>query len=115
MLTGFPLYHILVYVRVSGGGYTKRNVARCWTYETSILTNTSIPEQLPRSDYHEYFAPDFSLGVSAHKVMEDVNTKAVSIGCMGAYICDHIESYSVTRVMVLGEMAVRDQGKNMRK
>lgn len=99
MLTGFPLYHILVYVRVSGGGYTKRNVARCWTYETSILTNTSIPEQLPRSDYHEYFAPDFSLGVSAHKVMEDVNTKAVSISCMRVYVRDNtnIESYSVIR------------------
>lgn len=27
-----------------------------------------VPEQLPRSDYHEYFAPDFSLNVSAHKV-----------------------------------------------
>ncbi|GAX79964.1 hypothetical protein CEUSTIGMA_g7403.t1 [Chlamydomonas eustigma] len=59
-----------------GGGYTKRNVARCWTYETSILTDTPINEQLPKSDYHEYFSPDFSLNVSAHKVMEDGNTKA---------------------------------------
>lgn len=63
-----------------GGGYTKRNVARCWTYETSILTDTPVPEQLPRSEYHEYFAPDFSLNVSAHKVMEDSNTKAVGAG-----------------------------------
>ena len=46
----------------AGGGYTKRNVARCWTYETSILTSSPIPEQLPRSDYHEYFAPDFRWG-----------------------------------------------------
>ena len=61
----------------SGGGYTKHNVARCWTYETSILTNTPIVEQLPRSDYHEYFGPDFTLGLSTVKVMEDGNTKAV--------------------------------------
>ncbi|PNW72318.1 hypothetical protein CHLRE_16g673150v5 [Chlamydomonas reinhardtii] len=59
-----------------GGGYTKHNVARCWTYETAILTDTQVPEQLPRSDYHEYFAPDFSLNVSAHKVMDDSNSKA---------------------------------------
>mmetsp|Transcript_12127 Transcript_12127/g.26074 ORF Transcript_12127/g.26074 Transcript_12127/m.26074 type:complete len:429 (-) Transcript_12127:587-1873(-) len=59
-----------------GGGYTKRNVARCWAYETSILTDTQVPEQLPRTEYHEYFAPDFSLNVTAHKVMEDSNTKA---------------------------------------
>ncbi len=25
-----------------GGGYTKRNVARCWTYETSILTGEQL-------------------------------------------------------------------------
>lgn len=25
-----------------GGGYTKHNVARCWTYETAILTDTQV-------------------------------------------------------------------------
>eukprot|EP00201_Polytomella_parva_P010780 CAMPEP_0175067836 /NCGR_PEP_ID=MMETSP0052_2-20121109/17324_1 /TAXON_ID=51329 ORGANISM="Polytomella parva, Strain SAG 63-3" /NCGR_SAMPLE_ID=MMETSP0052_2 /ASSEMBLY_ACC=CAM_ASM_000194 /LENGTH=393 /DNA_ID=CAMNT_0016334771 /DNA_START=146 /DNA_END=1327 /DNA_ORIENTATION=- len=59
-----------------GGGYTKHNVARCWTYETAILTDNQVSEQLPKSDYHEYFSPDFSLNVSAHKVMDDHNTRA---------------------------------------
>ena len=27
---------------VGGGGYTIRNVARCWTYETSIALNCEI-------------------------------------------------------------------------
>ena len=27
---------------VGGGGYTIRNVARCWTYETSIALNVDI-------------------------------------------------------------------------
>eukprot|EP00798_Chlamydomonas_sp_ICE-L_P009961 gene9961-7837_t len=27
-----------------GGGYTKHNVVRCWAYETSILTDTPVPE-----------------------------------------------------------------------
>ncbi|RWS06230.1 histone deacetylase 1-like protein [Dinothrombium tinctorium] len=28
---------------VGGGGYTIRNVARCWTHETSVALNTEIP------------------------------------------------------------------------
>jgi histone deacetylase 1/2 len=27
---------------LGGGGYTLRNVPRCWTYETSVLVNTNI-------------------------------------------------------------------------
>lgn len=27
---------------VGGGGYTIRNVARCWTYETAVALNTDI-------------------------------------------------------------------------
>ena len=32
---------------LGGGGYTIRNVARCWTYETSILLDTDISNELP--------------------------------------------------------------------
>ena len=46
---------------LGGGGYTVRNVARCWTLETAVLLNTDLPSQLPRHEYWEYFAPDFSL------------------------------------------------------
>lgn len=28
---------------LGGGGYTIRNVARCWTYETAVALDTSIP------------------------------------------------------------------------
>lgn len=28
---------------LGGGGYTMRNVARCWTYETAVLLDTEIP------------------------------------------------------------------------
>ena len=27
---------------LGGGGYTIRNVARCWTYETSIALNSEV-------------------------------------------------------------------------
>ncbi len=32
---------------LGGGGYTVRNVARCWTYETSLLLDTDISNELP--------------------------------------------------------------------
>lgn len=28
---------------LGGGGYTIRNVARCWTYETAVALDTEIP------------------------------------------------------------------------
>ena len=28
---------------LGGGGYTIRNVARCWTYETSVALEIDIP------------------------------------------------------------------------
>jgi acetoin utilization deacetylase AcuC-like enzyme len=31
---------------LGGGGYTIRNVARCWTYETAILLDTEISDSI---------------------------------------------------------------------
>lgn len=52
--------HMLV---VGGGGYTIRNVSRCWTYETSVYLDTQISDQLPYNDYLEYFGPDYRLHI----------------------------------------------------
>lgn len=46
---------------LGGGGYTLRNVARAWTYETSILVDENINNEIPYMEYFEYFAPDFTL------------------------------------------------------
>lgn len=32
---------------LGGGGYTVRNVARCWTYETSIIVDENLNNELP--------------------------------------------------------------------
>lgn len=50
---------------LGGGGYTMRNVARCWTYETAVCTGVDISEELPYNDYFEYFGPDYHLHVLA--------------------------------------------------
>lgn len=38
---GLPL------IVLGGGGYTVRNVARCWTYETSIIVDDALNNELP--------------------------------------------------------------------
>ncbi|KAH6591375.1 hypothetical protein BASA50_008729 [Batrachochytrium salamandrivorans] len=46
---------------LGGGGYTIRNVARCWTYETSVLTETTLSDDLPYNEYLSHYGPDFKL------------------------------------------------------
>jgi histone deacetylase 1/2 len=58
---------------LGGGGYTVRNVARCWTFETSVLLNQQIENQLPYNDFFEYYAPDFLLHLTPASNMENMN------------------------------------------
>lgn len=46
---------------LGGGGYTVRNVARCWTYETSLVVDEPLNVELPDNEYLEYYSPDFLL------------------------------------------------------
>lgn len=58
---------------VGGGGYTIRNVSRCWAYETSVALKCEIADDLPYNDYFEYFAPDYKLHVKAAKGVSNQN------------------------------------------
>lgn len=44
-------------VLIGGGGYTLRNVARCWTYETSVALGVEIDNEIPQNEYSMYFYP----------------------------------------------------------
>lgn len=44
-----------------GGGYTARSAAKCWTYETSLVCNQVLSEQIPANQFYEYYGPDYSL------------------------------------------------------
>ncbi|KAJ5132218.1 Histone deacetylase RPD3 [Penicillium atrosanguineum] len=59
---------------LGGGGYTMRNVARTWAYETGILVGDNLESELPYNDYYEYFAPDYELDVRPSN-MDNANTK----------------------------------------
>ena len=63
----------------------------CWTYETALLLGQPVPEELPETVYHQYFAPDYTLNVAAHRVMEDGNKREVRTcahACMHGRRCD---------------------------
>ena len=52
-----------------------RNVARCWTYETSVVLGEDLPDELPYNEYYEYYAPDFNLHYPTNPTMENLNTR----------------------------------------
>mmetsp|Transcript_25494 Transcript_25494/g.83940 ORF Transcript_25494/g.83940 Transcript_25494/m.83940 type:complete len:430 (-) Transcript_25494:607-1896(-) len=60
-----------------GGGYTKSNVARCWTYETAALLEQPVSSDIPEHDfYHEYYADaNYKLKVHPHQVIDNNNGK----------------------------------------
>lgn len=60
---------------LGGGGYTIRNVARCWAYETSLLLDTPVSNDLPYSDHFEYYAPDFTLHPPFTARVDNLNTR----------------------------------------
>lgn len=54
---------------VGGGGYTPRNVSRLWTYETGLLNDVLLPQDIPENiPFRDWFGPDYSL----HPVLDDL-------------------------------------------
>lgn len=58
---------------LGGGGYTMRNVARTWAFETGQLVGHEMRSDLPFTDYYEYYAPDFELDVKPSN-MDNANS-----------------------------------------
>ncbi|CAH8868867.1 unnamed protein product [Trichobilharzia szidati] len=62
---------------LGGGGYTVRNVARCWAYETAVLLDQEeeISNELPYSPYIEFFYPDYTLHPDLTTKLDNANTR----------------------------------------
>ncbi|TPP60200.1 Histone deacetylase [Fasciola gigantica] len=62
---------------LGGGGYTVRNVARCWAYETAVLLDqeSSISVDLPYTPYISFFYPDYKLLPDLTTKVENANTR----------------------------------------
>ncbi|GAA5978820.1 hypothetical protein JCM10908_004498 [Rhodotorula pacifica] len=65
---------------LGGGGYTIKNVSRCWTYETAVLLGLEqdLPNALPHTAYDDFFAPDWKLHpelASGRNRLENCNSR----------------------------------------
>jgi len=61
-------------VLLGGGGYTLRNVARCWTYETSVALGVEIENEIPENEYSLYYHPSNKIHVTVSN-QENLNTR----------------------------------------
>ena len=72
---------------LGGGGYTLRNVPRCWAYETALLLDTPVKGTLPYNDYFEYYGPDYALhlpvsnmqNLNSPKYLEDIKMQVLQV------------------------------------
>lgn len=76
---------------LGGGGYTIRNVARCWAYETAVLLDTPVSNDIPYNDYFEYYSPDFKLHLTPSPILENANTKS-ELGSLRDQILETLNS-----------------------
>ena len=53
---------------LGGGGYTIRNVARCWTLETAVALGVELDNELPPHDYYGYYGPEHTLHITPSSV-----------------------------------------------
>lgn len=65
-------------ILLGGGGYTPRNVARCWAYETGIAIgdHKEMENDIPWNSYHNYFGPGHLLHLTPDPSIKNANSKA---------------------------------------
>ncbi|GBG32347.1 Histone deacetylase [Hondaea fermentalgiana] len=65
-------------ILLGGGGYTPRNVARCWAYETGIALGKQdeMQNDIPWNQYHNYFGPNHFLHLTPDPQMKNANSRA---------------------------------------
>ncbi|KAF8871390.1 hypothetical protein CPB84DRAFT_1800914 [Gymnopilus junonius] len=80
-------------IMVGGGGYTVKNVARTWAYETACALGIEddIDPMLPWNPYFEWFGPRYRLEVPQNN-MEDLNVKDGSIDIVREKVLEQLQS-----------------------
>jgi histone deacetylase HOS2 len=74
---------------LGGGGYRQSSVARCWAYETGVLTGVTLPDELPQNSYYEFFGPDYSLHPPLTGYIQNLNTRQ-SLERIRMVICEKL-------------------------
>ena len=62
---------------IGGGGYTIRNVARCWAYETSILLNKELSDKIPYNIYWSRYGNSFKLNFKISRNLDRNSKKSL--------------------------------------
>jgi len=88
--TGLPL------MLLGGGGYTIKNVARAWTYETACALNIDqdLDRNLPYNHYFEWFGPEYRLLVPVAN-LEDANMADGHLDQMKRTVLSHAEEIPI--------------------
>ncbi|KAG6828313.1 hypothetical protein H0H92_008428 [Tricholoma furcatifolium] len=78
-------------ILLGGGGYTVKNVARTWTYETACALGieNDIDPLMPWNEYFEWFGPRYRLEVVENN-MDDLNVKDDSLDKVRVTALQHL-------------------------
>ena len=76
---------------LGGGGYTIRNVARCWAYETALILNEDINPVIPTNEYYDFYAPEYSLlpDLTSTSKNDNHNTRQY-LDLIYQSVCEHL-------------------------
>jgi histone deacetylase 1/2 len=101
---------------LGGGGYTIRNVARCWVNETATVLGDTLPDVIPPNDYIEFFKPDYRLHLEP-SAMDNANPREYLDKCK-AVVLENLRSLeaapSVQFQDVPPDWSVRDAADELR-
>ena len=79
---------------LGGGGYTIKNVARCWAYDTGICLDTELDNELPLNDYYELLGKDHNLHFEAKPDVKNENSREylqfIEAKCLSNLLCGSI-------------------------
>jgi histone deacetylase 1/2 len=96
---------------LGGGGYTIRNVARCWTNETALALGIQLPDAIPPNDYIQYYSPDYRLHLDSDPSLQNANSKDYLFKCTSV-ILENLRSLqaapSVEFSQVPSEFCIRE-------
>jgi len=62
-------------ILLGGGGYTIRNVARCWALETATAIGKEISDEIPMNDFLQFYGPEYKLNINPMPI-ENQNDRA---------------------------------------
>jgi histone deacetylase 1/2 len=89
-----------------GGGYTKTSVARCWAYETAVLLDKEISDDLPETDYSNFFRPTYKLHLQPEK-MRNMN-KPQYLENVKMHVFENIRHLPMSPSVQMQELPPRD-------